>query len=101
MTVGQLLVAAFGLSRSEEPELPVERFAYPLRPRFNGAHARPHPQARQRSARDLAYPLCRRPCRHDRRALWGRKHGRAMGVTLRVLPGRAAGRAAIWSRRQL
>jgi hypothetical protein len=25
------------------------------------AHARPHPQTRQRSARDLARPLCRRP----------------------------------------
>jgi len=32
-------------------------------------YARPHPQARQRSAGNLARPLCRRPRRGDRRAI--------------------------------
>ena len=68
------------------------------------AHARPHPQARQRSAGDLAYPLCRRPGWGDCRAV-GRRHRRtngngAVGSTLaanraqspaRVTPGNAAG----------
>jgi hypothetical protein len=37
-------------------------------------HARPHPQARQQSPRNLARPLCRRARRRDRRAIGGREH---------------------------
>jgi hypothetical protein len=50
---------------------------------------------------DLARPLCRRPRRVDRRAIWRREHRGALGVALRVLPGRTARRAAISTCRQL
>jgi hypothetical protein len=59
------------------------------------AHARPHPQARQRSASDLARPLCRCPCWPDCRTIRHREHCGAVGVALRLLSGQRAGRATL------
>jgi hypothetical protein len=43
----------------------------------------PHPQARQRSPRHVARQLCRRSCRHDRRAILSREDRGALGMALR------------------
>jgi hypothetical protein len=50
------------------------------------AHARTHPQARQRSLRDLAYPLRRRTRWRHRRAVGRGEGSGALGVALRLLP---------------
>jgi hypothetical protein len=47
--------------------------------RASMAYASPHPQARQRSACDLARPLCRCSRRGDRRAVGSCEHGKNLG----------------------